>query len=425
MRAFYTALFYAATPLILGRLWWRSLKVPAYRQRILERFGIYSRPPSATGSIWLHAVSVGEAEAAFPLLRELQGKYPGIPFLVTTTTPTGSARVREVLGNAVDHVYLPYDLPVAVGRFLDAFQPRMAMIMETEIWPNLYRAIKQRNVPLIIVNGRLSERSARGYSRILPLTAASLSAVNWVAAQSKADAARFVALGAPLDRVDPVGNIKFDMTLPADIEEASAELRSALFGARPVVIAGSTHEGEEQFILAAARELWKTWPDLVLILAPRHPERFSAVAEACRRDGLAVTLRSDKSGRVGSSIFLLDTIGELRMFYGVSDVAFVGGSLVAKGGHNLLEPVALGVPVIFGPHMFNFRDMTRGMLEAGGGVQITDAADLAPAISQLLGDPGARLAMATRGRAFFQEGRGALKRVAETLSAWLDSPAKP
>jgi 3-deoxy-D-manno-octulosonic-acid transferase len=422
MRSFYTALFYAASPLIVGRLLWKGIKAPAYRERIPERFGYYSLGFSPA-SVWLHAVSVGEAEAAFPLLRGLLQRYPALSIVVTTTTPTGSARVRSVLGNAVEHVYLPYDLPGPIRRFMTAFRPRLALIMETEIWPNLFKAAADSSVPLVIVNGRLSERSATGYQRIRSLTASSLSDVTFIAAQSDADADRFIALGADPARVEAVGNIKFDMELPASIGGECAKLRSELFGNRPVLIAGSTHDGEEQLILAAARSLWATIPNLLVILVPRHPERFADVADLCHKEGLTIARRGDGASAVDSQVYLLDTMGELRLFYGASDVAFVGGSLVPTGGHNLLEPAALGVPVVFGPHVFNFRDMARGMLEAEAAVQVKDASELAPVFQRLLTDPQAREEQAEKGKSFFSRGRGALNRIFQRLAEWV--PAGP
>lgn len=418
MRRLYTALFYLALPLVVARLWWRGLKAPAYRRRIGERFGFY--PAVFAGRhVWFHAVSVGEAEAAFPLLRALMERFPEQRFVVTTTTPTGSRRVREVLGERVALVYLPYDVPGPVDRFLAAFRPCVAVIMETEIWPNLYLACARAGIPLSIVNARLSARSARGYARLAGLTRASLGAVQWIAAQTAADAERYLSLGASAERVEVTGNLKFDLDLPADLTEQGARLKSDLFGGRPVLVAGSTHEGEDAILLEALAVLQSSIPNVLLILAPRHPERFDAVADLCRRAGRAVVRRSSGGACGSAEVFLLDTLGELRQFYAAGDLAFVGGSLVPTGGHNPLEPAVLGLPVLIGPHVFNFQEMSRGLLTGGGAVQVADAAQLADVAQQVLADPAVHAAMGAANRAFVEQGRGAVRRVAERLSGWL------
>jgi len=419
LRRLYTALFHLVTPLVVARLLWRSRKAPDYRRRIAERFGCY-RDAAAVPHVWFHAVSVGEAEAAFPLLRKLRERFPQERFVVTTTTPTGSRRVRDVLGESVAHVYLPYDLPGPVGRFLGAFRPRLAVILETEIWPNLYQACAASGIPLAIVNARLSERSARGYGRLPELTRDSLAAVTWLAAQSAADAERFRNLGVAAERVEVTGNLKFDLQLPDDVALRGGDIRNGLFRGRPTVVAGSTHEGEEEWLLESLAQLLGQFPDLLLVLAPRHPERFDAVAELCRRRGLAVTRRSSGAEVLESPVFLLDTLGELRQFYAAGDVAYVGGSLVARGGHNPLEPAALGLPVLFGPQVFNFQEISRGLLDSGGAGQVGDGAGLTAELRHLLEDPSQRQTMGRASRSFVERGRGALQRVAAHLAQWLE-----
>jgi len=422
VRRLYTALFQLLVPLVVARLWWRGLKAPDYRLRIPERFGFY--PAVFEGRhAWFHAVSVGEAEAAFPLLRVLMERFPEQRFVVTTTTPTGSRRVRDVLGERVAHVYLPYDLPGPISRFLGAFRPRLAVVMETEIWPNLYLGCADAGIPLVLVNARLSERSARGYARLPGLMRESLGALRWIAAQTGADAERYRSLGAPAERVEVTGNLKFDLELPADLAERGGRLKAELFGGRPVILAGSTHEGEEAVLLEALNLLQAEFPGALLVIAPRHPERFDTVEELCRRAGRTVVRRSAGSGCSAAEVFLLDTLGELRQFYAAGDLAFVGGSLVPIGGHNLLEPAVLGLPVLFGPHVFHFKDMSRGLVEGGGAVQVADAAQLAAAARRMLAEPSVRAAMGAANRAFVEQGRGALRRVADTLSGWLDREA--
>lgn len=424
MRLLYIGLFYLAVPAILLRLGWRSLKAPAYRRRWAERFGYYAGT-AGPGAIWFHAVSVGEAEAAFPLIRLILARYPERAILVTTTTPTGSARVRAVMGDRVHHVYLPYDLPGSVARFLDHFQPSLAVIMETEIWPNLYRACRRRGIPLAVVNGRLSEKSARGYARVPSLARDCLADVALIAAQTEADAERFVRIGARADSVRVSGNMKFDQDLDPQQELEARRMREQLFGDRAVLIAGSTHEGEEAQVIEAFKAVRKQIPDLLLVLAPRHPERFAAVEAVCRAAGLSLLRRSENVPAADAAVFLLDTLGELKSFYAASDVAFVGGSLVATGGHNVLEPAAARVPVLFGPHTFNFADASAQLLAAGGALRVLDAPELAGAVLQLLQDAPRRTAVGNHARSFVERGRGALKRVADQLAVLLASSLDP
>lgn len=415
MRFLYSALFYALSPFLLARLTWRSRKAPAYRERWGERFGLY-RQPRRSSTLWLHAVSVGEAEAAFPLARALQRRYPDRRLVLTTTTPTGSARVQAVMGGTVDHVYLPYDLPDAVGRFLDHFRPVLAVIMETEIWPNLYHGCQQRGVPLALVNARLSEKSARGYAKLPSLTKASLEAVRLIAAQTETDAARFRRIGASAEKVVVTGNLKYDMELPSDLLDQAAALRGYLFGTRPVWLAASTHEGEEAEVVQAFAMLRHDFPDLLLVLVPRHPERFKAVHALCADAGFDVVRRSEDRQATTADVFLLDAMGQLRLFYATCDIAFVGGSLVPVGGHNVLEPASLGVPVVFGPHMHHFEEVSRGLLEAGGAVRIRDAQELAEQVAAWLVDTEARARVGTRALSFARSGRGALERIVALLT---------
>jgi len=409
LRRIYTGLLYLMLPPALLRLYWRGRRDPGHRQRWRERLGFIPLLP--VGSLWLHAVSVGETRAALPLIRALQARYPDLPLLVTTTTLTGSRQVQQALGEQVRHVYAPYDLPGAVARFLRNTQPRLAVIMETELWPNLLRQCAAAGIPTVIANARLSERSAHGYARIRGLTALMLRDITLVAAQAEADAERFRALGAP--RVQVTGNLKYDMPLPATLPEQGRALRRDALGAnRPVWIAASTHSGEDEQILDAFAILRARWPDLLLMLAPRHPERFDSVAALCRQRGFAAVRRSEQQPCTpDSAVFIGDSMGELLQFYAAADLAFVGGSLVATGGHNVLEPALLGLPVLFGPHMFNFSEAGERLLEAGAAWQIANAAELAVAVERLLADPERRQAAGRRGRAVVERHRGALAAV--------------
>lgn len=424
MKQLYTLLFYVFLPGVLLRLLGKSRGQPRYRQRIGERLGYYRDIPPAPATLWIHAVSVGECEAAFPLIRSLLDRQPGLTLLVTCATPTGSARIAEVLGDRVRHVYLPYDLPGAVDRFFTHFQPRFGLIMETEIWPNLFLAARARQVPLAILNGRLSARSASGYRRLGKLTAQSLSAVSLIAAQTEGDAEAYRSIGAAAAAVTVTGNIKFDAPCDQAMRARAAELRRTLFGERPVWIAGSTHPGEEEQLLESLSAIRRTVPDLVLVIAPRHPERSGELAKLCERAGLAVQYRSG-GGACGpdTGVYLIDGIGELRLFYGTADVAFVGGSLVPHGGQNVLEPAAAGIPVVMGPHVMNFREICARLLAANGAVQVNDAGELGQWVSRFIREPDVAQAYGRRGRDFVEANRGALARTLDRLEAWMHQPS--
>ena len=424
MRFLYSALLYLAAPFVLGRLAWRGRKLPAYRQRWAERFALYKTKPEP-GVIWIHAVSVGEAEAAFPLIQAMLSQYPACKILVTATTPTGSNRIREVLGKSVLHAYLPYDLPDSVDRFFRHYRPLLGVILETEIWPNLYCACRNHHVPLAIINWRLSEKSARGYQRLHSLCLESLDAVSLIAAQTVADAERYISLGADPSRVVVTGNIKFDFEFSSAMHVQAQQLRHALFGERPVWIAGSTHQGEDELILAAFAKLLRDIPNLLLVLAPRHPERMDKVMELCKRRTFTVTRRSEGvSCSESTAIFLLDSLGELRLFYATADVAFVGGSLVPLCGHNVLEPASAGLPVLFGPHLFNFAEIGTRLKACGGAIEVLTSDELADQTRQLLLNSELRASIGLRAKEFVSSNRGALLRVLDLLTGWL-SEDKP
>lgn len=405
-RLLYTTLLYLLLPLVLLRVYWRGRRDVGHRQRWRERLGFI--PPLPSGGLWVHAVSVGETRAALPLIRALLNRYPDLPLLVTTTTLTGSRQVRAALGEQVHHVYAPYDLPGAVARFLRQTQPRLAIIMETELWPNLLRQCAVAGIPTLIANARLSERSARGYARIRWLTATLLRDVTLIAAQAKADAERFRALGAP--RVVIAGNLKYDLTLPDDLSAWGRRFRRDTLGAnRPVWIAASTHAGEDAHVLNALARLRARWPELLLLLVPRHPERFDNVAALCQQRGFSVVRRSEQRPCAPDiAVFLGDSMGELLRFYAAADLAFVGGSLVPTGGHNVLEPALLGLPVLFGPHLFNFTESSERLLAAKAAWRVADAAELAAAVDRLLANPTLRQDAGQRGRAVVEQHRGAL-----------------
>jgi len=418
MRGFYTLLYYLILPGILVRLWWRGRKEPGYRERWRERFGYLDAVPDAC--IWVHAVSLGETRAAVPLIRALQERYPGKAILVTTMTPTGSRQVRDSFANRVFHAYLPYDLPAAVQRFLQRARPALGVIMETELWPNLLYTCHQAGIPLVVANARLSARSARAYQRLAGFSREMLSYITLIAAQSAADGERFIQLGLAPEKLKVTGNIKYDLTLPEGLNQQGAETRCELFGARPVWIAASTHQGEEEIILAVHEQLCQHAPDLLLILVPRHPQRFDAVYELCGQQRLSIVRRSSGADCTpATQVYLGDSIGELLFLYALADMAYVGGSLVPNGGHNVLEPALLGVPVLFGPHMFNFAEAARHLLDAGGARQLQNAEQLADIIRRLLFDPAVRHAMGEQAKQAVHANRGALARLFALLEELL------
>ncbi len=419
MRYLYTLILYLLIPAVMSRLVWQGRRNRAYWQRWSERFG-YFKLPDLYSPIWIHAVSVGEVQAAQGLIRELQQRYPKRSLIVTTTTPTGSAQLRRLFGDSVAHLYLPYDLPGAVRRFLDRVRPELALIMETELWPNLVAGCFRRNIPVVIANARLSPRSLKGYRRILPLIRETLKSIRLIAAQGEEDAGRFILLGASPEQVEVTGSVKFDQQMPAGLMEKAGLLRHQLGSERLVWVAASTHQGEDEQILDAFQQLQCSHPDCLLILVPRHPERFDRVAELCRQRGFKVVRRTDGTPcQQDMDIFLGDTLGELLLFYAASDVAFVGGSLVSTGGHNMLEPAALGRPVITGPHLFNFSKIAMAMEEAGAAQKVDNAEQLAALLEQLLNDPQRRDRMGSSGRRLVEQNRGALQNLLVLLKQYL------
>lgn len=419
LRGLYSAALYLLVPVTLYHLAWRGFRQRAYLQRWDERYASYPETVPVA-PLWLHAVSVGEVNAAAPLVNRLRALRPDLQLVVTTITPTGSERVRALWGDAVTHVYLPYDLPGAVGRFLDRFRPVLALIVETELWPNLLFGCRDRGIPAYILNARLSARSLRGYRVLGPLIRRALGSVHRVAAQSEDDARRFLELGALPERLQVTGNLKFDMAA-VDTRAFVADCRAALGAARPVWIAASTHEDEESAVLEAHRMLRESHPDALLLWAPRHPERFRAALQGARDAGFAVASRSEDAWpQPETGVFVIDTLGELLRFYACAQVAFVGGSLQAIGGHNLLEPAATGTAILSGPHLFNFADIARRLREAGAMQIVVDAASLASALRKLFDDADTRRQLADNAARLLEDGRGALVR---TLA--LIEPALP
>lgn len=422
MRLLYALLSWLLTPVFLGYLLWRSRREPRYRQRLHERLGL-GFPPLPGPSIWVHAVSVGEVTAAAPLLCRLRERHPGTPIVVTTMTPTGSARARELFGETVVHSYVPYDAPGAVRRFFRWARPALVVVLETEIWPNLYHACGRRGVPLVLASARISPKSLRRYRILFRLIRDTLAHGIVIGAQSEADAARFLALGASRERTHVTGNIKFDFELVPEVAERGRRFRREQAGGRPVWIAASTHQGEEELLIAAHRLVLREQPAALLILVPRHPERFAAVAALLADAGMATVTRSSGGAcTAGTRVFLGDSMGELTMLYAASDVAFVGGSLVPVGGHNLLEPAALGVPAISGPYNTNARDIAELMMACDALSLAGDAQELAAEVLRLLADPAERARRGQAGLAVLAGNRGAVNRLLALVDAVAGAP---
>lgn len=412
MLPLYTVLIYLASPVALAANLLRARRDPGYGDRLGERYGFtrarFDRPP-----LWVHAVSVGEVQAAAVLIRSLRQRYPEQPLLVTTGTHTGAQRVKALFGGTVTHAYLPYDMPGAVRRFLERVRPQIAIVMETEIWPNLFRACRSRGIPIVIASARLSEKSVRRYSRLQELAREVLQDV-FIAAQSPLDAARFQSVGAT--HVQVVGNLKFDIEVAGELAERGRAIRAQHFGDRPTWIAASTHEGEEERVLEAHALVRARAPNALLLLVPRHPQRFAAVAAILSARHVPYASRSRAESVVDDTeVLLVDTLGELLMLYAAADVAFVAGSLVPIGGHNLLEPAALSCPIVVGPHNFNSPEVAEMFLSRGAGVRVEDARGLGETIAELIGNPTRREEMAFRAREILQQNRGALSRLLDLI----------
>ena len=413
MLSIYSWLIRAAAPIAFAQVLWRGLRDRAYWRGLPERFGLGRTLPSA-GSIWVHAVSLGEMSAAAPLVRALRSRHPQTALVITTATPAGRARALALFADTADIRYLPYDTPGSVKRLLNRIQPCIAVIMETELWPNLFRECERRQVPVLLASARLSRRSVSGYRRFGRLFSGVFTPNVTVAAQSTDDAERFTAIGAAAERVRVVGNVKFDLELDGALLEAGRGLRAA-FGHRAVWIAGSTHAGEEEQVLDAHAMLRAQRPEALLLLAPRHKDRFAAVAELLVRRNIEVARRSGMAGQSApmpaAAVILVDTIGELAALYASADVAFVGGSLVPIGGHNLLEPAALGLPVLTGPSHFNATEIAQLLLSRGAAITIADAAELAAALEHLFDDPAERRRIGAIGKSMVESNRGSVARL--------------
>lgn len=410
----YTVTLWLLLPYIFVHLLWRARKQPEYLRHIGERFGFYSIQ-SDKPVIWLHAVSVGETRATQSLIKQLQTNYPHHQILLTHTTPTGRATSEQLYGGSVLRVYLPYDYPFAVNRFLSCFRPQLGILMETEIWFNLIQACHISNIPLLLLNARMSEKSARSYARFARLTRNALCDLSAVAAQTTDDASRLRYLGAK--NVFVMGNLKFDIEPPVAMMNLGRQLREHFGASRKVFLAASTRDGEEELLLDALSTGLN--PDLLVVIVPRHPQRFSAVANLLKQRGIAFQRRSemclendspDSATPSAIQVVLGDSMGEMFAYYSAADLAFIGGSLLPYGGQNLIEACAVGTPALVGPHMYNFTDATRLAVSAGSAIQLHDAAGIVAQMQSLFQDSDKLYKMRQLSFEFVNANRGATEK---------------
>lgn len=422
MRLLYTITLLLSLPVLMVRLWWRGRLLPAYRQRWRERMGFgLPKAHAQKPLIWIHAVSVGEVVVASKLMQCLQRDYPDHSLLVTTTTPTGSERLMQDWGAQVQHCYLPWDLPWAMAAMFKRFNPRAVFLIETEIWPNLVAQAQARAVPIALLNARLSARSARGYGRFEALLTPTLKSLDLIVAQTKADARRFAALGVDPARLAISGNIKFDQHLTPELRIQAAQIREQWGGdTRQIWVAASTHEGEEQQILRSYKSLVEQYPNLLLCIVPRHPDRFDRVFQmALAISSTAIRRSQDQVIKADTQVVVADTMGELVPMLGAADVVFMGGSLVPTGGHNMLEVAQWGVPVVSGLHTFNFAYASRLLIKAQAMLVVKDAEELAVVVSGLLSNTINRKAMGLWGQRAVEGERGALRRLVQAIKPLL------
>jgi 3-deoxy-D-manno-octulosonic-acid transferase len=417
-RYLYTLLYTLLLPIFVARLWWRGRVNPGYRQRISERFGIIPHRPAANG-LWIHAVSVGETLAAAPLVRRFMLQHPNVPVIVTTTTPTGSEQVKRLFGESVFHMYLPYDVPLFLTRFINKLRPGLLIIMETELWPNLLASCAKHRVPVMLANARLSEKSAQGYQKFSKLTGPMLSQLSLVAAQNADDGQRFLALGLAENKLDVTGSIKFDVTVPAGISAKGAELRRQWGSERRVLALASSHPGEDERLLDLYPQLLKACPDLLLMLIPRHPERFEAVTNAVRSRGLRVQRRSNGPATKTTQVYVADSMGEMLQLLAAADVVLMGGSLIERGGHNPIEPAALGKATLIGPNYTNFAAIVDTLVEAEA-LAVVDADDgLLAGLQTFLADPERCAAMGRNAQQTVDANRGAVEHLSDIAAGFL------
>lgn len=409
MYFFYIGLIYLLLPFLVVFRYARGIKDKQYHARWKEYFGFYSTAPTQQ-VIWLHAVSAGEVEAANVLINYFKEHYT-YKILITTGTESGYQRVHSLQGKAVEHVYFPWDTPDAIRRFFKHFQPKIAVIMEMEIWPVLFAQCAKRSIPLYIVNARLSAKSTKKYLKFRFFLQQVFAAVSGVIVQTEADARRYQRIGVQAAKISVSGNIKLDMVIPNAIKSKAMQIKRDLFAKRLIFVVGSTHQGEEELFIKAYLRLKKHFPLLLLILVPRHPKRAKDIIQLCQAEKLKIVARTEnKPCTLSTDVYLVDTMGELKLMYGVADCSFVAGSMVPIGGHNIFEPILLDVPVLFGPYMKNSELLSQQLLDAKGALQCFDETDIVNNVSLILSQSRAKYLLVSAGRAFIEQNKGAVKR---------------
>lgn len=415
-RFFYSATLYFFSPLIILHLWLRGKKAPAYRKRWHERLGFVKSHNIKKNAIVFHCASVGEVVAATPLIKKLQLTHPTNPIVITCNTPTGTEQIKRSFLDTVEHVYLPLDFPGAVNRFIKALQPKMICILETELWPNLIAMSKKKNIPVLLLNARLSEKSLTGYKKVAPLSKSIMQDITQLAAHDETDASRFIELGLDRDKVVTTGSIKFDITINKNTLDQVSNIKQKLIDKQPIWIAGSTHPGEDELLLKTHQNLLKSHPDALLILVPRHPEQFDKVATLITDTKLTFERKSSLSNQSRAQVLLGDTMGELGILYGAAQCAFIGGSLIERGGHNPLEASAYGIPVITGPHIFNFLHVYPELIEAKGCLKVNSSEQILSTLLQIFNDESYRNNIGQQGALFVDKNQGAIKKTINIIA---------
>jgi 3-deoxy-D-manno-octulosonic-acid transferase len=424
MYTLYITLFYLLLPLLLILRYIKGLQWQSFNTRYLESLGFYAKKHHQH-VIWVHAVSVGEVEAAHVLIEYLRNNYP-YKVLVTTGTEPGYNRVRALQGGNVEHIYLPYDTPGAVERFIAHFQPRVGIIMETEIWPVLFAKCKKHAIPVFIVNARLSEKSMHSYRKMKGFLQRRFAGVTGVVVQTEVDARRYQEIGVLADKIRVSGNIKLDMPIAESMRAQAIQMKQTLFSDRQVFIVGSTHEGEEEIFLQAYQQLKQQFPALILVLAPRQPKRAAEIKKLCLQFNLQVIARTENIACTPTTdVYLVNTLGELKQMYAVADYSFVAGSMVPIGGHNVFEPILLGVPVMFGPYMKNMELLAQQLLAAQGAIQCNDTAAIVAAVTLLITDSQASEQLINNGRAFVTQNKGALEKTIAFIDPFINKSFQP
>ncbi|PAJ74269.1 3-deoxy-D-manno-octulosonic acid transferase [Pseudoalteromonas sp. NBT06-2] len=418
-RFFYSVILYLLSPLILLHLWLRGNKAPEYRKRWHERFGFIASNNIKKNAIIFHCASVGEVVAATPLIKKVQLTYPNSPIIITCNSPTGTEQIKRSFSGTVEHVYLPLDFPCATRRFIKNLKPKMICILETELWPNLIAQSKKQNIPVILLNARLSEKSLAGYKKIAPLSQSMMQGITQLAAHDQNDAARFIELGLDKHKVVTTGSIKFDIKISQNISEKVSRIKQQLIQKHPIWIAGSTHPGENELLLKTHQALLKSYPNALLILVPRHPEQFDKVADLISSANLSFQRKSSLSDSCTSQVLLSDTMGELGILYGAAQCAFIGGSLIERGGHNPLEASAYGIPVITGPHILNFLHVYPELLKAQGCLKVDSSEQIITLLQQIFSDESYGENLGRKGALFVQKNQGAIKKTIEVIARHL------